>query len=74
MNLQVWVKGCGGRLEYTHSVSHIIAHLKTLAVRQNVVLQGCVSARISMTPPGAEFTFLQQEYFTSIRPYMSALP
>lgn len=64
----------GGRNIHTQRESHFIAHLKTLADRQNVVLQGCVSARISKTPPGAEFTLLQQEYVTSIRPYMSTLP
>ena len=51
----------GGRNIHTQRESHFIAHLKTLADRQNVVLQGCVSARISKTPPGAEFTLLQQE-------------
>ena len=45
-----------------HRESHCIAHLKTSLIA-NVVLQGCVSARISITPPGAGlFTLLQQEY------------
>jgi hypothetical protein len=62
---------------YTQRESCFIALLKTSLIAI-VVLQGCVSARINIIPPGAElFTLPKQEYsinFTSIRPFMSTLP